>query len=68
MSSVSTAVDVRRQTNREGDDRERWIGVSGCRKDRASGDEQVVETVHLAVLVDHSLPRIGAHARRANVM
>ena len=56
------------ESQRQGDDSQRGIGVAGCWKNRASCHEQVGQAVDLAVGIDYSEPRIDMHAGGPHVM
>src|SRR5205085_6802834 len=52
----------------ERDDHEGRIGGPAGREDRASGDEEVLRSVDLAVAVDRARRGIVGHARRAEMV
>src|SRR5580693_7960974 len=58
----------RAQTQRQRHDRQGGVCKSGGRKDGATRNKKVVDTMYTAVAVHYPLRRIVVHARRAKMM
>jgi hypothetical protein len=56
------------QTQRERDDRERRIGLTRSREDRAPGDVEIPDAMDAAIRIDDAGDAVRAHARRPEVM
>ncbi len=61
-------LEMLRKPEREGHDRQGWIGVPRRGEYRGTRDEQVWYSEHAAVLVHYAIARRVSHACRADVV
>jgi hypothetical protein len=60
-SGLKLSLEMSREPEGQGDNRQGWIGKTARRKNRTTSDEEIPYFMHSTIRIDYTVPRIVVH-------